>query len=654
MITPPSAGVVWAALIALTATASAEISFKHHYIDDDGPAGDVFSATMLGDLDKDGRVDVVVGRSRWGKGPKNLYWYRNLGSIDRWSKPMIVNDQATCGCGGIVMDVDRDGWPDIVSGGLYRNPAPPGSGRPFSKSDGFLSKPNAEIHDMESADVNGDGRPDVIVHVQHGHPGIYVYLAPQKAGAEWTRVTALKTPGAKGGRSFVHAAVSPRGYGDIDGDGDVDIVSSGCWLENADGRGRQWTEHANFGFTRTGKWGRAVRCWVVDMDRDGHNDFVQAECDMPEARVAWFRNVNGDGSRWEMCQLPYEGTPGDFHSLAVADFDLDGDWDVYVDEMEHLHVPPGREGKVGMIVWENIDGKGRSWRQHMVVEGLGGHQAQIADLDGDGDMDIVTRPYKPRGNVNKGQMHVSVLENLTRNPKATGAGSRIGSGSTGAVSALKRMRAFDRKSAPLAKPVKAVSTNDLKKGLLAGWSFDEGSGGELSLCADGRLYADVGPLDVPGDAMTLAALFKADTFGGGGQDPRILSKAVGIQEQDHYWMISGWRSGKSVRLRFRLKAGGRTSTLVAASGDLTPGVWVHVAAVYDGRHMRLHKDGLEVGVLRKSGSIDTNPDVPVWIGDNPPDAGSRPFRGAIDDVRVYRRALDAAEVRSLAAGCSRK
>lgn len=37
------------------------------------PAGDVFSATMLGDLDKDGRIDVVVGRSRWGKGPTHLY-----------------------------------------------------------------------------------------------------------------------------------------------------------------------------------------------------------------------------------------------------------------------------------------------------------------------------------------------------------------------------------------------------------------------------------------------------------------------------------------------------------------------------------------------------------------------------------------------------
>ena len=85
-------------VMLVAGTVSGEMRFKHHYIDDNGPAGDVFAATMLGDLDRDGPIDVVIGRSRWGNGPKHLTWYRNLGSIDRWSEPMIVSDQATCGC----------------------------------------------------------------------------------------------------------------------------------------------------------------------------------------------------------------------------------------------------------------------------------------------------------------------------------------------------------------------------------------------------------------------------------------------------------------------------------------------------------------------------------------------------------------------------
>jgi len=81
---------------------------------------------------------------------------------------------------------------------------------------------------------------------------------------------------------------------------------------------------------------------------------------------------------------------------------------------------------------------------------------------------------------------------------------------------------------------------------------------------------------------------------------------------------------------------------------LLMGVWTHVAATYDGSAMRLYQDGREVGRVAKTGLIDTNPAVPVWIGDNPPTAGSRPFHGWLRDIRIYRRALSEAEVHALA------
>lgn len=114
-------------------------------------------------------------------------------------------------------------------------------------------------------------------------------------------------------------------------------------------------------------------------------------------------------------------------------------------------------------------------------------------------------------------------------------------------------------------------------------------------------------------------------------------------------MLSTWRVGRAVRLRLRLKAGGSTSTLIAGSGDVRPEVWTHVAAVYDGRVMRLFKDGKEVGSMAKKGEIAVDASAGVWIGDNPPKAGSRPFQGLMDDVRIYRRALTPAEIAALAA-----
>jgi hypothetical protein len=68
--------------------------------------------------------------------------------------------------------------------------------------------------------------------------------------------------------------------------------------------------------------------------------------------------------------------------------------------------------------------------------------------------------------------------------------------------------------------------------------------------------------------------------------------------------------------------------------------------VYDGSQMRLYKDGVQVGSLAKSGSIDTDSAVMVAIGRNGGSATSY-FSGLIDDVRIYNRALSADENKRL-------
>jgi len=161
-------------------------------------------------------------------------------------------------------------------------------------------------------------------------------------------------------------------------------------------------------------------------------------------------------------------------------------------------------------------------------------------------------------------------------------------------------------------------------------------------------YIDIGSIDVPGGAVTLAAWFKSDnlTNCASGQC-RLISKSTSTSEDAHYFMLSTTLEGESARLRFRLKTGGVTKTLIASSGDLAAGEWVHAAAVYDGSQMRLYKDGQLVGSTSKSGTISTNSSVPVWIGGNPDDATSMPWDGTIDDVRIYDEALTAAEIQSL-------
>ena len=223
-----------------------------------------------------------------------------------------------------------------------------------------------------------------------------------------------------------------------------------------------------------------------------------------------------------------------------------------------------------------------------------------------------------------------------------------------------------------AKPISTRSSNSfIKKKLVAHWLMDSATGKSIvdrsgyghpgtlvngaKVIADEGVkfdgvddYVNVGKLNIAGDAVTVGAWFWANDLSDcDGNGCRIISKATGVSEQDHDFMISTIKSGSKTRLRFRLKTNGKTSTLTATSGNISRDEWVHVAASYDGERMRLYKDGIEVGSKAKQGSI-TNSNSLVWIGDNPPNAGSRSWKGNIGDVRVYNYAMTGSDVSDLA------
>jgi chitodextrinase len=215
--------------------------------------------------------------------------------------------------------------------------------------------------------------------------------------------------------------------------------------------------------------------------------------------------------------------------------------------------------------------------------------------------------------------------------------------------------------------VSTVQSSAPTNGLIGYWKLDEGSGitasdsvgtnhGTLTngpTWALGKVgsavnfngvnnYISLPNIDVVGTGITIAAWVKlsaADTS----SDYRIISKATTWSEDDHWWML-GTTNSAGTKLRARLKAGGVTQTLVASSGNLSVGVWHHAVLRYDGTTMKLYLDGVEVGSVSKTGTLDTNVSAPVNIGRNPgtPDTGY--INGSVDEVRIYNRALSVAEI----------
>lgn len=96
-------------------------------------------------------------------------------------------------------------------------------------------------------------------------------------------------------------------------------------------------------------------------------------------------------------------------------------------------------------------------------------------------------------------------------------------------------------------------------------------GGALDFDGNDDLV-ELGKFDVVGPGITLAGWIRPDSFTI--NDGRIITKANEWGENDHWWMLSTISSGAEIRLRFRLKTEGQsTTTLIASSGSLVMDVW---------------------------------------------------------------------------------
>jgi hypothetical protein len=94
--------------------------------------------------------------------------------------------------------------------------------------------------------------------------------------------------------------------------------------------------------------------------------------------------------------------------------------------------------------------------------------------------------------------------------------------------------------------------------------------------------------------------------------------------------------------RFHVRLGNTTYTLNAAT-TLTTNTWKHIAGTYDGTTMRLYIDGVLSASKTATGNV-TPFTTPLRIGAN--GGLAQLWSGSIDDIRVYNRALTAAEIQT--------
>jgi hypothetical protein len=84
-------------------------------------------------------------------------------------------------------------------------------------------------------------------------------------------------------------------------------------------------------------------------------------------------------------------------------------------------------------------------------------------------------------------------------------------------------------------------------------------------------------------------------------------------------------------------------TSVIGTAQLSASVWTHLAATYDGSNVKLYVNGTLVGTVAATGSI-VQTAAALQLGAASAIGGW--FRGRIDEVRIYNRALSPQEIGS--------
>jgi hypothetical protein len=198
-------------------------------------------------------------------------------------------------------------------------------------------------------------------------------------------------------------------------------------------------------------------------------------------------------------------------------------------------------------------------------------------------------------------------------------------------------------------------------GLVAAWGFNEGTG---TTTRDASANGNTGTL-VNGPTWSTGKTGGALLFDGSNDRVRVSdSNSLDLKTAATFeaWIFptaapSGWRTilQKEVDAYFFTASGGGNGdrptsggtfngaccTFVSSTSALPANTWTHVAATYDGTRIRFYVGGVLVASQAAAGSYQVNTS-PLWIGGNA--VYGEHFKGKLDDVRVYNRALSAAEI----------
>jgi hypothetical protein len=393
----------------------ADIAFRVQMID---PG---FSESVaVADFNKDGRLDILSAE----------YWYQAPGWTKHKIRDIPFNGSYIDNFSDLAVDVNGDGYTDIIQIAY------------FARRIVWLKNPGKTRMAWVETEIDAIGPTEFAFLVDLNNDGKALEILPQFTGAGKAPLTWYELVNGKWEQHVVSAQSRGHGIGagDVNGDKRNDIITPAGWFEApADVRAAgEWTLHAadwatapmaaagpgNLQPPPPGAPGRPQEygfMYVIDINKDGRNDILSTMAH--SYGVLWFEQ----GPNGEWVRHLIDNTWANAHSSALADLNGDGQLDLVAAKRYFGRggADPSEREPMGIYWYQFRPGpKGTvEWVRHIIDYGGragGGLQMVVQDIDGDGDLDVITA----------GKTGLFLSENMTKGQGTKGQGTK-GQGTKG-------------------------------------------------------------------------------------------------------------------------------------------------------------------------------------------------------------------------------